>query len=374
MGSVLLRCKKPVIVTTGILLMYVGFIMLFWPSIITAWPPSLILTNIPQVFDFEDDFSSVSSTSGNPVIVEYPSASESKVVECQNGDYVRWYLATPSKTIDLTFKVRWTKFPTIANETLGFGQIWGLDEEDWQHLFTTTLFCNQYSTRGWFIRAGFPTSLYGSVSSEIVYALETNRWYSIRITADLNTGTYRLYMDRNELASIKDAIVADDVYIDFFRLGAGAIGNSIFTAHYDDVTVALLDPSPSSSQWSVRITSSPGGLTTPNGTVKMNQDESLTVDAVEPSGYVFSKWILDGVDYGTSLSVTLPPQPAGTQHTLHAELDHTGFEFNHWFPMQLIALVIIVGGGYLLWLQTKRNPTNGGRLQELGSLMRCYLS
>ena len=79
----------------------------------------------PQTFGFEDDLNSVDSVYGTPIPVVSPAASEGKAIECQNGDYIRWNLLPPSKTIDLSFKTYWTKFPTIANESLVVGEIFG---------------------------------------------------------------------------------------------------------------------------------------------------------------------------------------------------------------------------------------------------------
>jgi hypothetical protein len=355
--SGLQRLKKTLTIAAGFLLMYAGFIILFLPMIISALPPSLTLSNTPQIFDFENDLNSVSSISGNPLVIASPFASGRKVIECQNGDYVRWNLATPSKTMDLTFKIYWTRFPNIVNETLSVGEIWGLDTETWQGIFVTTILCNRYGDRGWNIGTEVPTSYYSPVSSDVVYALEANRWYTIRMTADLNTGTYRLYMDTIELASITDTVIPDDVYIDFFRLGAGARGTSDFITYYDDVTVSLLDPSPPGDQWSVRITSSPGGSTNPQGAISVNHGENLTATAIHITGYVFSKWILDGTGYSTNSTFILPTQSVGTQHTLHAMFRRTGSELNNWLPLQIIGVGIIGGGGYLLWSQNKRHSS-----------------
>lgn len=339
--------------------MYAGFIMLFWPMIISAWAPSLVLSNTPQIFSFEDDLNSVSSTSGTPTVVDSPSGSKRKVVECQNGEYIRWDLARPSKTIDLTFKIYWTKFPTIVNETLSVGEIWGLNDEIWQLIFGTTILCNRYGNREWNIGTGIPIAYYNPVSSDVVYALETNRWYTIRMTADLITGTYRLYLDAIELASITDILIPDDVYIDFFRLGAGAQGTTAFVTYYDDVAASFLDPSPPPGQWSVRITSSPEGLTNPYGTMNLNHGESLTANAIDTTGYVFNKWILDGIDYSKNSTVILPTQQIGMQHTLHAMFRGTEAEPENWLPLQMIALAMIGSGGYLLWSQNKRISTKG---------------
>jgi len=349
--------KKTVIVGAGFLLMYAGFTLLLLPMLISL---SLTLSNTPQTFGFEDDLSSVSTVFGTPMPVSSPVASGSKAIECQNGDYVHWNLATPSKTIDLTFKTYWTRFPTIANESLNVGEIWGLEWEKWQGIFGSALYCDPNGYRGWYLWTVIP-SRDGAVSGNVVYALETNRWYTVRMTTDLNTGTFRLYMDRTLLASIMDVEVAADVYVDFFRLGAGARGDSNFTTYYDDVTVSLLSPSPPPQQWSIRITSSPGGSTDPYDTINVNAGEGLTVNAMQATGYVFSKWTLDGADYSTRSTVTVPPQSAGTQHALHATFASTSPEPNpeyNWLPLQVMGLGMIGGGGYVLWSQKKRESTN----------------
>jgi len=266
-----------------------------------------------------------------------------------------------SKTLDLTFKIYWTKLPTIANESLTFGGIYGEDEGTWQTILAATLYCDKNGYRGWNIWTGTPSGRGGFVPGKVVYALETNRWYTIRMTADLNTGTYKMDMDGTELAAIADVAVPADVYVDFFRLGAGAKGESIFVTYYDDVSVSSLGASPSPHQWSVRITSSSGGSTNPYGTTTLADGESLTVSATQAAGYVFNRWVLDGADYGTSSVVTVPAQLAGTQHTLHATFTSTSPdsdpEFN-WLPLQVIGLCMIVGGGYVLWSRKERESTN----------------
>jgi hypothetical protein len=183
--------------------MYAGFILLLLPMVISAWPSSLTLSKTPHFFGFEDDLRNVHLTYGNPKVVTSSSlASGKKAIECQTGDYVRWDLTTPSKTIDLTFKIYWTKLPTIANESLSFGQILGLDQEAWQNILTANFYCGQNGYRGGSLWTDIPRGRDGFISGDVIYALETNSWYAIRMTVDLNTGTYRLYMDGNELASI----------------------------------------------------------------------------------------------------------------------------------------------------------------------------
>jgi len=336
--------------------MYAGFTLLLLPIIISAWPLSLDLSNAPKTFGFEDNLSSIDSVYGTPMVVTSPVAGGVKAIECQNGDYVRWNLLTPSKTIDLSFKTYWTKFPTIANESLVVGEIFGLDQGKWQDIFIATLYCNPNGYRGWSLWTGIPSGHISFVSGDVVYALETNRWYTIRMTADLNTGPYKLYMDGNELASITDVIVPADVYVGFFRLGPGLQGDSVFTTYYDDVTVSFLSPSPPANQWSVRITSTLGGSTNPVGTTNVNYSKSLIVNAEQAAGYVFNKWTFDGTDYSTNSTLILPAQSVGTQHTLHATFTSINPEpnpNNNSLLLQVIGLGMIVGGGYVLWSRKK---------------------
>jgi uncharacterized repeat protein (TIGR02543 family) len=344
--------KKTITLRAGFLLMYAGFTLLLLPMIISAWPLSLDLSNAPKTFGFEDNLSSVDSVNGNPTMVASPVASGGKAIECKNGDYVRWNLATPSKTIDLSFKTYWTKFPTIANESLAIGEIFGLNQGNWQDIFIATFYCDQNGYRGLSLWTAIPNGSISFASGEVVYALEINRWYTIRMTADLNTGTYRLYMDGTEVASITDVTVPADVYIDFFRLGVGSRGNSVFTTYYDDVAVSFLGPSPPENQWSVRITSTFGGSTNPVGTTNVNNGENLIVNAEQAAGYVFNKWTFDGADYSTNLTVTLPAQSVGSQHTLHATFTKINPESNSnysLFWLQVIGVGMIIGGGYILW-------------------------
>jgi hypothetical protein len=337
--------------------MYAGFILLLLPMMISAWPLSLTLSSTPQFFGFEDDLSSVDSTHGNPIVVTSPAASGEKAVECQTGDYVSWDLATPSKTLDLAFRVFWTKLPTVANESLSFGQIFGLDSGKWLDILTASFYCTPDGYRGGNLWTDVPSGRGGFVAGDVVYALETDRWYAVRMTVDLNMGTYRLFMDGNEVALISDVEVPEKVYVDFFRLGVGAKGYSNFTTYFDDVAVSFLDPAPPSHQWSLRITCSASGSTNPVGTINLNDQENLTASANPTSGYVFSKWTFDGADYSTSSTVTIPAQSVGTQHTLHAAFNsavpesHPGYK---WVPLQVIGLSMIGSGGYLLWLKNKR--------------------
>ena len=341
--------------------MYAGFILLLLPMMISAWPSSLTLSKTPQFFGFEDDLTSVHSTYGEPKIVTSPLASGKKAIKCQTGDYVRWDLATPSKTIDLTFKIYWTKLPTITNESLSFGQILGLDREAWQNILTANFYCDQNGYRGGDLWTDIPRGRGGFISGDVIYALETNRWYAIRMTVDLNAGTYKLYMDGNELASITEVEVPEKVYIDFFRLGLDAKGDTAFTTYYDDVAASLLDPTPPLQQWSLRITCSASGSTNPRGTINLNDNENLTVNARPTSGYVFSKWTFDGADYSTNSTVTIPAQSVGTQHTLHASfisgVPESNLEYN-WLPLQAIGLTLIGSGGYLLWSENNLKSRN----------------
>jgi len=349
--------KKTIIIGVGFLLIYAGFTLLLLPMILSTLPPSLNLSDTPQTFGFEDNLSSVDSISGNPIVVAWPVASGGKAIECQNGDYIRWNLAAPSKTLDMTFKTYWTKFPTIANESLSVGEIYGSDKGMWQDIFISTLYCNPNGYRGWSLWTGIPNGRITYVSGDVVYGLETNRWYTIRMTADLNAGTYKLYLDGTELASITDVNVPSNVNVGFFRLGAGSRGDSVFTTYYDDITASFLDPSPPPNQWSVRITSTSGGSTNPDGITNVNDGESLTVNAQQAAGYVFSKWVLDGVDYSTNSTVTLPALTGGTPHTLNAMFTGTSTEPNHEnnsLPLQVVGLGMIISGGYVLWSWKKR--------------------
>ena len=347
--------RKNLHIGFGFFLMYAGFILLLFPMITFAEP--LSLSNDPQFFGFEDDLNSISSTQGTPVVVTSPVASGNKAIECQNQDYVRWNLVTPSKTIDLTFKIYWTKLPLIANESLTAGEIFGLNEGMWQDIFITHLYCDLKGYRGMSLWTGVPSGLGRSVSGDIVYALETNRWYTIRMTTDLNTGTYKLHMDGLQLASITDILVPADVYIDFFRLGAGAKGDSNFTTYYDDVTVSLLGPPPPPKQWSLRITTSSGGSTNPIGIINVNDDQTLTVTATQAIDHTFNSWTLNGAHYSTSSTITIPAQSAGTRHTLHATFTTTNPEpilQNNLFLFQMIGLGIALSGAYILWSKKKQ--------------------
>ena len=358
-GLIFKAGRKILTIGAGFFLMYAGFTMLLLPLIISAGP--LSLSDDPQFFGFEDDLNSIGSITGTPTVVDSLFASGNKGVECQNGDYLRWDLAAPSKTLDLTFKIYWTKLPKIAKESFIVGEIWGLDAEMWQDLFSTTLYCDLNGYKGWSLWTGIPSGRSSFISSDVVATLETNRWYTIRITADLNMGTYEVYMNGALLASITDLFVPEDVYVDFFRLGAGVRGDDVFIIYYDDVSVSFLGPVPPHTQWSVRISSSLGGSTSPYGTINVNNNENLTVTASQTNGYVFSMWNLNGVEYSSNSEVTIPVQLLGSRNKLYATFTSTNsqltFELN-WLLFQLIGLCMIVIGGYVLWSQAKLRENN----------------
>jgi hypothetical protein len=218
---------------------YYGFLLLLLPLII---PPSssFTLSTTPKIFGFENDFSEVCKVTGYPALVDFPVASGNKSIECQNGDYVRWDLTTPARTMDLRFNVSWKQLPIVANETLTFAGIYGLDKSGWQDISVTNLYCDQNEYRGWILWSGVPSGRGGFVSSDVVNDLQTDQWYSIRIIVDLDNGTYKLFMNKTELASITNVVVPQNIYIDFFRLGFSTHSDSGFVIYYDDVTVSLL--------------------------------------------------------------------------------------------------------------------------------------
>lgn len=350
--------RKIITILAGFFLMYVGVALLFLPMIVSFG--FISLSDEPQFFGFEDDLEKVNSIQGTPVVVTSPIVGGKGAVECQNHDYVRWNLNPPSKTLDLVFKILWTKLPTKINQSLIIGEILGIDYSgSWQDIFSTNLFCDLTGYRNWCLWTGIPTGHDKCISSDIVYKLETNRWYSIRMTADLNTGTYRLYLDGILLASLTDILVPADVYIDFFRLGAAVRGEGEFIIYYDDVVASFLDPTPDDNQWSLRITSSLGGETNPSGKLNFMYGDNSTANAIPVPGYIFDVWILDGENYSKSPMVTILPQTLGTQHTLHAIFKSTNPEFilkDNWIPFQAIGLAMVVSGGYILWLYKKQKP------------------
>jgi hypothetical protein len=176
------------------------------------------------------------------------------------------------------------------------------------------------------------------------------------MTADLNAGTYRLYMDGVLLASLTDILVPPEVYIDFFRLGANVRRGGEFIIYYDDVGASNLDSSPNVNQWSLRITTSVGGSPHPSGKLTLGEGESLTINATPTPGYIFSTWIFDGANYSTNPNITIPPQTTGTQHSLYALFTNTNpqsIPIDIWLPFQALGLALTVSGGYLLWSHKK---------------------
>ena len=219
---------------------YYGFLLLLLPLVIPISSSSLTLSTTPMSFGFENDFTDVGKVTGSPDLVDFPVASGKKSIECQSGDYVRWDLTTPARTLDLRFNVYWKQLPISANESLTFAGIYGLDHSGWQDISITRLYCDQNGYRGWILWSGIPSSHGDFVPSDIVYYLQANRWHNISIKVDLDKGFYKLYMNDVELASITNVVVPHDVYIDFLRLGFTSQGNTTFVIYYDDVTVSLL--------------------------------------------------------------------------------------------------------------------------------------
>jgi hypothetical protein len=73
--------------------------------------------------------------------------------------------------------------------------------------------------------------------------------------------------------------------------------------------------------------------------------------------YVFSNWTLDGAEYNNNSTVTIPAQPAGTRHTLHATFTNPNpTPENNWLPFQIIGLAMSLSGAYVLWSQKKQKP------------------
>jgi hypothetical protein len=224
-----------------VFLIYYGFLLLLLPLVIPPSSSSLTLSTAPKFFGFENDFSDVGKVTGSPDIVDFPVASGRKSIECKNGDYVRWDLTTPARTLDLRFNVSWKQLPIAANESFAFAEIYGIDQSGWQDIAVTSLYCDQTGYRGWNLWSGIPSGRGGFVSSDVVYFLQTDRWYNIRISVDLDKGSRKLYMNEVELASIANVVVPQDVYIDFFRLGVTTQRDTAFVIYYDDVTVSLLN-------------------------------------------------------------------------------------------------------------------------------------
>ena len=223
-----------------VFLIYYGFLLLLLPLVIPLSSSSLTLSTTPMSFGFENYFSDVGKITGSPDLVDFPVASGKKSIECQSGDYVRWDLTTPARTLDLRFNVYWKQLPISANESFTFAGIYGLDHSGWQDISITRLYCDQNGYRGWILWSGIPSAHGDFVPSDVVYYLQANRWYNISIKVDLDKGFYKLYMDGVELASITNVVIPHDVYVDFLRLGFDSQGETPFVIYYDDVTVSLL--------------------------------------------------------------------------------------------------------------------------------------
>jgi hypothetical protein len=229
-----------------VFLIYYGFLLLLLPLVIPLSSSSLTLSTAPEFLGFENDFSDVGKVTGSPEIVDFPISSGKKSIECKNGDFVRWDLTTPARTLDLRFNVYWKELPIAANESLTFAGIYGVDYSGWQDISVTDLYCDQNKHRGWILWSGVPSSRGGFVSSDVVYNLQTDRWYNIRIRVDMDKGTYKLFMNEAEIASITNVVIPQDVHIDFFRLGFYTQSDRAFVIYYDDVAVSLLRANESS--------------------------------------------------------------------------------------------------------------------------------
>jgi hypothetical protein len=74
------------------------------------------------------------------------------------------------------------------------------------------------------------------------------------------------------------------------------------------------------NSWQLNISSTPtnAGSTSPSGTIYININNSLTVNAYSNSNWTFSFWSYDGANISQTANITISPQQINSTHTLVA--------------------------------------------------------
>lgn len=86
----------------------------------------------------------------------------------------------------------------------------------------------------------------------------------------------------------------------------------------DHVVAVNFAPIPP-QKWVLTVSGTTGGSTSPPaGVFQVDDGASYTVTAIPATNNVFVKWVFDGADFSTELSVVIPAQTAGSSHTLQA--------------------------------------------------------
>ena len=107
--------------------------------------------------------------------------------------------------------------------------------------------------------------------------------------------------------------------------------------------------------YTLSITSTTGGTTTPSGNQIALEGHTITVTATAQANYDFSGWTLDGADGGTENPKTIM---MNSNHTLVANFKSTSGDggINIGIVLIVAGTVILAGvGGYALWSRRKKN-------------------
>ena len=118
-------------------------------------------------------------------------------------------------------------------------------------------------------------------------------------------------------------------------LSEPAIDGQTLTAYF-----RLLPP----DTWGLTVTVSPPdtGTTNPNGSIEINEGETVIVEAFPSNGYRFSHWELNEIDIGSENPITIPAQPIGTSSVLVAVFSPTPIIPDWLIPVSLIGATAVI--------------------------------
>jgi len=223
----------------GLLLVYYGFLLLLLPPMFS--PLYLTLSEKPQIFGFEDDLSSVDTLGGNPTTVTSPVAEGSKAVECHDDDYLQWNLSPMGRTLNISFRVCWTNFPSTPTAPFEAFNFFEVNDPDLKaNLALLGFYCGSDGSKSAKIYTGVG-SQNAFVERATVYGIETSIWHAIRFTMNLDAGEIKWYLDGTEIAAVvgNEGLSAYD--IGSFRMGSlPQNSNDVFKTYYDGISVSTL--------------------------------------------------------------------------------------------------------------------------------------
>ncbi|MGB9759602.1 MAG: ABC transporter substrate-binding protein [Thermoproteota archaeon] len=91
-----------------------------------------------------------------------------------------------------------------------------------------------------------------------------------------------------------------------------------------------------------------GTLSLPPGTYYYAKGDKLTITATPASGYTFEKWVVDGVDAGTSLTLTVTMDKP---HVVRAIFSRVPYEL---YVGGLIIVILVIAGAYYFLKKSRR--------------------